>query len=119
VGRSEYRPNYESDDYVLEYETKEEAQKNIDEDVAAELQNRQNFKIVKIYNGIELYVPNSAIFHEWKLETMDEFILRMWEDFSEIPFDESDTSSGLVLSDNWGYYDVEFPKGTDRDTIWK
>jgi hypothetical protein len=45
---------------------------------------------------------------------MDEFILRMWDDFSDAPFDESNTSSGLALSSDWHI----FTKGTDREEIW-
>lgn len=37
-----------------------------------------------------------------------------WYELADVPFDESDTASGLVLAQDWW----GFPKGTDREDIW-
>ena len=40
---------------------------------------------------------------------------KKWEELSDIPFDEADTPSGLILAQDWWI----FPKGTDREDIWR
>jgi hypothetical protein len=40
---------------------------------------------------------------------------KRWDELADIPFDEADSPSGLILSQKWWV----FPKGTDRDDVWK
>jgi len=48
------------------------------------------------------------------LPLRDEFLLEMWNDLADIPFDEEDTPHRLVLAQDWWL----FEKGTDRGKIW-
>ena len=43
----------------------------------------------------------------------DEIIEDLWKELSDIPFDEDDSGS-LILVEDWFIFD----KGTDRDSIW-
>ena len=44
----------------------------------------------------------------------DRCLERKWKELENIPFDEADSPSGLVLAEDWW----GFPKGTDREEIW-
>lgn len=44
----------------------------------------------------------------------DRCLKRKWKELDDIPFDEADSPSGLVLAEDWW----GFPKGTDREEIW-
>jgi len=49
------------------------------------------------------------------LSESDEFIMKKWDEFTDVPFDESTTPSGFVLAEDWWV----FKKGTDRKDIWR
>lgn len=44
----------------------------------------------------------------------DDQLEELWRELSDIPFDEADSPSGLILSHSWRH----FPKGVDREDIW-
>jgi hypothetical protein len=49
-------------------------------------------------------------------EYKDAELEAQWRELEDAPFDESDESpSGLILAEKWR----EFPKGTDREDIWR
>jgi hypothetical protein len=46
---------------------------------------------------------------------MDAELEKRWDELSDVPFDDADSPSGLILADEWWI----FPKGADREDIWK
>ena len=38
-----------------------------------------------------------------------------WDELEDVPFDEADSPSGLILHEKWWM----FPKGVDREDIWR
>lgn len=44
----------------------------------------------------------------------DRCLERKWKELEDIPFDEADSPSGLILAEDWW----GFSKGTDREEIW-
>lgn len=44
----------------------------------------------------------------------DRCLERKWKELEDIPFDEADSTSGLVLAEEWW----GFSKGTDREEVW-
>jgi hypothetical protein len=47
-------------------------------------------------------------------EYTDAELEKRWDELEDIPFDEADSPSGLILSREWWI----FPKGVDREDIW-
>jgi len=47
-------------------------------------------------------------------EYTDAELEKRWDELEDVPFDEADSPSGLILSDDWWI----FPKGVDREDIW-
>ena len=45
----------------------------------------------------------------------DEYLEELWEELADVPFDEADSPSGLVLTNPW----LHFPAGVDREEIWR
>lgn len=77
---------------------------------------------IKNYGGIALAVVVREALHgdlhrypvECNQNELDICLEAKWHELSDVPFDEADTASGLVLAEDWW----GFPKGTDREDIW-
>ncbi len=50
-----------------------------------------------------------------KQEFPDTLLEQKWKELTDIPFDEADTPSGLMLAEDWWL----FQKRTDREDIWR
>lgn len=59
---------------------------------------------------LEQYPPED----EQDMKMRDRCMERKWKELEDIPFDEADSPSGLVLAEDWW----GFTKGTDREEIW-
>jgi hypothetical protein len=80
--------NYAGDGYAIGYKSKENCIKVMKDDVKTEIKNLKDggYKYRKLIgsNGVDLYANDGDIYHEWKIETGNEFTDRIIDEMNEV-----------------------------------
>ena len=86
--------SYAGEDYFEIYDYKSVAIADMKDCAELERQNLEDegydWSVDTRHDGIEVYAVCGSIYHEWKLETLDEFCERIWVEMEDVPFTADD-----------------------------
>lgn len=111
--------NYADGGDAYTFQRKEQAIQSIREDAEVEMESLsiEGYNPIRMEHGeghLEIYVPDSGIYFEWKVIALDalndEQIELLWQEFADVPMDPETERMEVSF--------LHFPAGTHREEIW-